>query len=76
MMKEIRGWRVRPEGHGLMVFFDPSLERLALHDGPAGPDLAGKARECSEAEAESAHVQDPKGRMPDPLQFPLFTGGP
>ncbi len=45
----IRSWRVRSEGPGYMVYFDPSIEHLVLHEGP---DLAYELlerREASEA---------------------------
>ena len=44
--KMIRGWRVRGEGPGYVVYFDPSMEHLTLHDGP---DLAYEVREGREA---------------------------
>jgi len=53
--KVIRGWRVRGEGPGYVVYFDPSIEHVVLYDGP---DLAYEHREGREA-----------GEAGDPLQM-------
>jgi len=42
----IRGWRVRGEGPGYVVYFDPRVEHVVLYDGP---DLAYEVREGREA---------------------------
>jgi len=44
--KMIRGWRVRDEGPGYVVYFDPSIEHVVLYEGP---DLAYEVREGREA---------------------------
>ena len=44
--KMIRGWRVRSEGPGYVVYFDPACEHVVLYDGP---DLAYEVREGREA---------------------------
>ena len=49
--KMIRSWRVRGEGPGYVVFFDPSLEHVVLYDGP---DLAYEVREGREASEAGA----------------------
>jgi len=42
MEKVIRGWRVRGEGPGYMIWYDPSVEHVVLYDGP---DLAYEVHE-------------------------------
>ena len=54
MGKLIRGWRVRGEGPGYVVYFDPSFEHVTLHEGP---DLAYAVREGREASEVSAPSQ-------------------
>ena len=39
MEKVIRDWRVRSEGPGYVVYFDPSCEHVVLYDG--GLEVAG-----------------------------------
>ena len=51
--KMIRGWRVRPEGPGYVVFFDPRVENVVLYDGP---DLAYEVRESGEASEDGLHA--------------------
>ena len=45
--KTIRGWRVRAEGPGFFVWFDPSIEHVKVFEG--GMDLAYEIRERREA---------------------------
>ena len=52
--KMIRGWRVRDEGPGYVVYFDPSIEHVVLYDGP---DLAYEVREGREASEAGAISQ-------------------
>jgi len=44
--KMIRGWRVRGEGPGYVVYFDPSIEHVVLYEGPdlAYEETRGDAR--------------------------------
>ena len=60
MEKMIRGWRVRGEGPGYVVFFDPAVEHVVLYEGP---DLAYEVREGREA--SEAGVSD--------LQYHIFN---
>jgi len=53
MEKMIRGWRVRTEGPGYVVYFDPSVEHVVLHEGP---DLAYEVREGREASEAGASL--------------------
>jgi len=52
--KMIRGWRVRDEGPGYVVFFDPSIEHVVLYEGP---DLAYEVREGDARQASSTFQQ-------------------
>ena len=64
----IRGWRVRSEGPGYVVFFDPSVEHVVLYDGP---DLAYEVHEGREASEAGARSID-QSRIPhDQLHFAL-----
>ncbi len=47
VIKSIRGWRVRSEGPGFMIWFDPASEHVVLHEG--GTVLAHEVREGREA---------------------------
>jgi len=47
--KMIRSWRVRAEGPGYVVFFDPAVENLVLFDGPDFAYEVREGREASEA---------------------------
>ena len=40
MSKVIRGWRVRQEGPGYVVYFDPTIEHVVLLDGADEQALA------------------------------------
>ena len=67
--KMIRGWRVREEGPGYVVYFDPSIEHVVLYDGP---DLAYEVREGREAsEAGVRPIQS----IAECDTLPLFAGG-
>ena len=50
----IRGWRVRDEGPGYVVYFDPAIEHVVLYEGP---DLAYEFREGREAGEAGAPSQ-------------------
>ena len=63
--KMIRGWRVRDEGPGYVVFFDPSVEHLVLYEGPDLAYEVREGREASEARAiSSLSVIDGSGTLP------------
>ena len=54
--KMIRGWRVRSEGPGYVVYFDPAIENVVLYDGP---DLAYEVHEGREASvARDVHQKE------------------
>ena len=65
--KVIRRWRVRAEGPGYFVWFDPSLESIVLYGTP----LAYEVREGREAsEAGARHID--QSRIPqDQLHFAM-----
>jgi len=63
----IRSWRVREEGPGYVVFFDPSVEHLVLHEGP---DLAYEVREGREASEASDR---PINKTAECDTLPLFA---
>ncbi len=52
----IRGWRVREEGPGYVVFFDPRIEHLVLYEGPDLAYEVREGREASEAGARSSQL--------------------
>ena len=52
MVKMIRGWRVRSEGPGVFIWFDPSIEHVVLHEG--GMEVAYEVREGREASEAGA----------------------
>jgi len=58
---------VRVEGPGYVVFFDPSVEHLVLHEGP---DLAYELREGREA--SEAGVR-PINQFAECETLPLFA---
>ena len=66
----IRGWRVRDEGPGLVVYFDPSIEHVVLYDGPDLAYEVREGREASEAGVPSRSLIDGCGVLP---QLPLFA---
>jgi len=71
MEKMIRGWRVRAEGPGYVLFFDPRVENVVLYDGP---DLAYEVREGREASEAGARPID-QSRIPhDQLHFAKLEG--
>ena len=49
--KTIRGWRVRGEGPGYVVYFDPRIEHVKLYDGTIPAYEVREGREASEAGA-------------------------
>ena len=63
----IRGWRVRSEGPGYVVYFDPSFEHVVLHEGP---DLAYEVREGREASEAGARLQVDKVMASQIAMFP------
>ena len=52
----IRGWRVRGEGPGYVVFFDPSVETVKLYAG--GMEVAYEVREGREVSEAGARSTD------------------
>ena len=57
-LKMIRGWRIRGEGPGCYIWFDPTVEHVTLHEG--GMEVAyeiREGREAGEAGAMSAGLQ-------------------
>ena len=68
--KMIRGWRVRAEGPGYVVFFDPRVENVVLYDGP---DLAYELRERREAGEAGASSSQCAADCGTPPQF-AFEG--
>ena len=61
----IRGWRVRTEGPGYVVYFDPSIEHVVLYEGPDLAYEVREGREASEAGAISGRlVVDGSGTLP------------
>ena len=66
---QVRGWRVRDEGPGLVLFFDPSVEHVKLFEGPAAQLLQYEVREGREASEAGARPID-QSRIPhDQLHF-------
>ena len=51
-MKVIRGWRIRGEGPGVYLWFDPSIEHVVLMEG--GMEFAYEVREGREASEAGA----------------------
>ena len=66
--KMIRGWRVREEGPGYVVYFDPLVEHVVLFEGP---DLAYEVREGREASEAGARPIDQSCIPPNQLHFAL-----
>ena len=71
MEKMIRGWRVRGEGPGYVVYFDPSVEHVVLYEGPDLAYEVREGREASEAGAIAGHQIDGSGTLP---LFPRNAG--
>ena len=70
--KMIRGWRVRQEGPGYVVYFDPTTEHLVLYDGPDLAYEVREGREASEAGDPSSGLSSVDGSGTLPL-FPHFA---
>jgi len=68
----VRSWRVRAEGPGYMLYFDPSREHVVLYDGP---DLAYELREGREAGEAGAASKSMSGVLPDSLQVAFELEG-
>ena len=67
--KMIRGWRVRAEGPGYVVYFDPTLESLKLYAG--GTEVAYEVREGREASEAGARPIDQTCIPHDQLHFAM-----
>ena len=69
--KMIRGWRVRAEGPGYVVYFDPAVEHVVLYDGP---DFAYEVREGREASEAGARPINQSCIPHDQLPFTMEGG--